>query len=384
MKVISCALSPNTEADDVKEACRVLLTLGSWQEGGAIDDVETWFQRYLNASCAVSFDSGRSALLAILRSFSVGLGDEVLIQAFTCVAVPQSIRSAGATPVYADIDDSFNMDPRGAAGKITRRTKAIIMQHTFGVPAQIDAILTLAKKHNLIVIEDCAHSLGATYHGKRIGTLGDAAFFSFGRDKVISSVWGGLATIRAKWNVESAKLREFQERLPYPSHAWILQQLLHPIAFAAILPTYNMVIGKVMLEAMKRMCLISTPNPPVVSPRRYPNALAQLLVRQLTKLARYNETRRGIASYYHRVLKQGVLQKGAIYLRYPMLIDNRDSVIGNSKRHGVLLGNWYHNVIDPRGDDTRCPNAQSTAKRIIDLPTRVSQEDAKIVCNLIG
>ena len=403
MQVISSSLSPNTEREDVLEALRVLCNPASWQKGSAIDEVEKWFN-------GVSFDSGRSALFALLQTFDIRQGDEVLMQAFTCVAVPNSIHLAGGLPVYVDIDDTFNIDPKDLEKKITKRSKAIIVQHTFGVPARMDAILAIAKKHKLIVIEDCAHSLGATYlpagkagKGKKIGTLGDAAFFSFGRDKVISSVWGGMATISQKFprsgiqlrgtKVKSQKLREFQENLPYPSRAWIAQQLFHPIAFSVILPTYNMVIGKIMLEAFKRMRLLSIPNPPSFYPKRYPNALATLLLKQLAKLEKYNETRRDIASYYRKELKKGTLDNGAIYLRFPVLVDNPVGVMRQAKKQGILLGNWYYNVIDPKGVDLKvvgyirgsCPNAETAAEHIINLPTLITKQDAReVICSLTG
>ncbi len=385
-RIISPSLSPNTETEDVWEAIGVLGNPRAWQQGSAIDNVEKWFN-------GVSFDSGRSALFALLQTFDIGLGDEVLMQAFTCVAVPNSVRWTGATPVYVDIDESYNIDPKDLEKKITKQSKAIIVQHTFGVPAQMDAILAIAKKYKLVVIEDCAHALGATYKGKKVGTLGDAAFFSFGRDKVVSSVWGGVATISQKLKVESQKLREFQEKLQYPSHLWIAQQLLHPIAFAAILPTYNMVVGKVILEALKQVKLLSIPNPPFLSPRRYPNALAQLLLKQLVKLERYNKKRRGIASYYQSQLQDRALDKGAIYLRYPILVDEPAKVIQRAKKQGILLGNWYHNVIDPKGVDLNaigydrgsCPRAEELATQSINLPTRITEKEARrIICILTG
>jgi len=387
-RIVSPSLSPNTEAEDVWEAIEVLGNPRAWQQGSAIDEVEKWFN-------GVSFDSGRSALLVLLQAFNIGQGDEVLMQAFTCVAVPNSVRCAGATPVYVDIDESYNIDPKDLEKKITKQSIAIIVQHSFGVPAEMDAILAIAKKHKLIVIEDCAHALGATYKGKKVGTLGDGAFFSFGRDKVVSSVWGGVATINAKCQVPNAKwkIKEIQNKLPYPSNAWIAQQLFHPIAFAVILPMYNVVIGKVLLEAFKRMKLLSVPNPPFLTPRRYPNALAQLLLKQLAKLERYNKKRRGIASYYQNELQNRALDKGAIYLRYPILVDEPAKVIQRAKKQGILLGNWYHNVIDPKGVDLNaigyargsCPRAEEQATQSINLPTRITEEEARrVVCILIG
>lgn len=386
MQVISSSLSPNTEREDVLKALRVFFNPASWQQGSAVDEVEKWFN-------GVSFDSGRSALFALLQAFDIGVGDDVLMQAFTCVAVPNSIRLAGAVPVYVDIDDTFNIDPKDLEKKITKQSKAIIVQHTFGVPAEMDAILLIAKKHKLIVIEDCAHSLGAKYKGRKIGTLGDAAFFSFGRDKVVSSVWGGVAIINSKCKMQNAKLRSYQQNLPMPSRAWIAQQLFHPIAFSVILPTYNRVIGKIILEAMKRMKLLSVPNPPSFYPRRYPNALAQLLLKQLTKLERYNETRRDIASYYQKELQKKTMDNEAIYLRYPVLINDPVRVMRQAKRQGILLGNWYHHVIDPKGVDLKaagyvrgsCPHAETAAEHIVNLPTLITKKDVrKVICSLTG
>ena len=377
MQVISSSLSPNTEREDVFEALRVLSNPASWQQGSAIDKVEKWFN-------GVSFDSGRTAFFAILQAFDIGQGDEVLMQAFTCVAVPNSILFARARPVYVDIDDSFNINPKDLEEKITKRSKVILVQHTFGVPAQMDAILAIAKRHKLIVIEDCAHALGATHKGKKIGTLGDASFFSFGRDKVISSVWGGVATINAKCQMPNAKykLKKFQEELPYPSCAWIAQQLFHPIAFAVILPTYNVVLGKVMLEVFKRMRLLSVPNPPSFYPMRYPNALAELLVKQLAKLERYNEKRRRIASYYHDVLRSQIVDKGAIYVRYPIRVDDPANLIRQTKQRGILLGNWYHDAVDSTGS---CPRTEEAISHIVNLPTLITEEEAReVICNLTG
>lgn len=405
-KIISSSLSPDTQADDVWEALHMLLRFSSWQQGDAISRVEEWFTDYCSASVAVSFDSGRSALLGLLRAFDIGHGDEVLLQAFTCVAVPSSIRWAGAKPVFVDIDDRLNIDPRDVEKKITKRTKAVIVQHTFGIPAGMEAIMDLANTHGLIVLEDCAHSLGATYHGQRTGTLADAAFFSFGRDKNVSSVWGGIAMLNSKYQKSNIKnnLRTFQESLPYPSRAWIVQQLLHPIAFAVILPTYTMHIGKLILETMKRIRLLSVPvypeeklgNKPPGMPRRYPNALAVLLCRQLVKLDGYTQKRRRIARYYAQALhaRSAVafprFDPQAAYLRFPIFVDDPLSVIVRAKRSGVLLGNWYHNVIDPVGVDLRvlgytagsCPRAEGYARRIVNLPTLICETEADRVLSL--
>lgn len=406
-RIISSSLSPNTEAEDVWGSIRVLCNPILWQQGSATHEVEQWFRSAFSIESVATFISGRAALYALLKAFGIGKGDEVLMQAFTCVAVPNSVRWVSAKPVYVDIDDTLNIDPVDVEKKITKQTRAIIIQHTFGFPAKLEELLVIAKKHHLIVIEDCAHSLGGTYKGKKLGTFGDAAFFSFGRDKVISSVWGGAATMNQKWKVESQKLREFQEKLPYPSPAWIVQQLLHPILFSFILPTYNAIIGKVILELAKRLGLISIPvaleektgGIPDGAIARYPNALATLLLAQLKKLHRYQCMRRKQSDYYRVVLKKHpevqLLPnfRETSFLRFPIWVENTKDLLSKAKHHGILLGNWYHNVIDPFGVDFRaigyvvgsCPRAEEAAAHIINLPTLITKKEAqRVVCNLTG
>ncbi|MBI4130447.1 DegT/DnrJ/EryC1/StrS aminotransferase family protein, partial [Candidatus Roizmanbacteria bacterium] len=152
--MVAISLSPNTESDDSILAIKTLLQPWKWKTGREIEKVEEWFRKEFNTDTAVSFNSGRSALWALLKAFSIGQGDEVLVQAFTCVAVPEVVMWVGATPVYCDIDDTYNIDPNDIEKKITKKTKAIIVQHTFGIPARIREIREIGNKYNLIVIED--------------------------------------------------------------------------------------------------------------------------------------------------------------------------------------------------------------------------------------
>jgi len=407
-KVISCSLSPNTEADDVRLALKVLFSPRLWQEGEATGEVENWFKQYFKVESCVSFNSGRSALLALLQALGIGKSDEVLTQAFTCVAVPNSLIWAGAKPVFVDIDESFNLDVQDAEKKLSPQTKAVIIQHTYGIPARMEQILSFAEKHKLFVIEDCAHALGGKYQGKKLGTLGDAAFFSFGRDKVLSSVWGGVALINAKCQMTNAKnkLKEIQKSLPMPSKFWILQQLLHPLAFPLILASYNLGIGKGLLFLLQRLGLLSLPVyrgekrgiRPDDFPAKYPNALAILLLNQLQKLAEFNQRRRASAANYwlslrsHPMIRAARPVSGAIYLRYPIRMKNPLNPSNRAKAGGVLLGNWYHHIIDPAGVDLAavgyqlgsCPQAETAARQILNLPTLISasQRDLVLKCLL--
>lgn len=300
-KSVAISLSPNTEPDDVLLALKLLVSPFRWMSGDGEKSVRSWFLKHYGHSNVCLFNSGRSALYALLKSFSVGEEDEVIIQAFTCVAVPEVVRWVKATPVYADIDpDSYNLTPASVTKRITKRTKAIIVQHTFGIPADIEGILAVAKRHNILVIEDCAHSLGATVNKKQIGGFGDAAFFSFGRDKIVSSVFGGAALVNPKHKTIHTRMERFYQTVPSPTFVWTVQQLLHPVLFSLILPLYHTLqvgkfsVGKALLYGFQRLKILSLPVYPIekhsgkpdVFPATIPNALAVLAHNQLKKLAR--------------------------------------------------------------------------------------------------
>lgn len=401
-RIISASLSPNTEQDDVWRAIAVLFAPWRWKKGDGVERARAWLRSYTHTETVELFNSGRSALLAVLNAFSIGAGDEVIIQAFTCVAVPNSIRWAGATPIYADITPSYNLDPKDIEKKITPKTKAIIVQHTFGMPADMDAIQSISHKYKLLLIEDCAHGLGAAYKGKKLGAIGDAAFFSFGRDKVVSSVWGGAAVISDAYKDEARRLKTYHDSLTMPGFFWIFQQLLHPVVFSVILPLYRLGLGKVLLAALQKLGLLSYPVYPEeklgIQPRdfpsRYPNALSLLLERQLHKLDRFIAARTAVSLYYTHELHHHVppndIKPG--FLRYPILVAKPDSIMRKAKVAGILLGNWYRDVIAPHGVDMSvagyttgsCPVAEKAAARIINLPTRISLSDARRVLEIVG
>ena len=244
-KPISISLSPNTEKDDIWLALKLIFMPWLWKKGRAILELENEFKKYLGVKYGVSFNSGRSSLFAILKSLNLPKDSEILLQAFTCNAAINPILWAGLKPVYVDCnEDDFNIDIEDLKRKITPKTKVLMVQHTFGLPANMDEILALSERYNLILIEDCAHALGAEWQGQKVGNFGKAAFFSFSRDKVISSVYGGIAVTNDPEIGE--KLRQVQNEFIYPSYYWIFQQLLHPILINwIILPIYNFLdLGK--------------------------------------------------------------------------------------------------------------------------------------------
>jgi dTDP-4-amino-4,6-dideoxygalactose transaminase len=154
------------------------------------------FIENIKSEKAFFLNSATEALCLLLESMGVGPGHEVLLQSFTCPAVPSAVRYVGATPVFVDINPTtYNMEPDRIKGKLTNMTKAIIVQHTFGIPAEMEAILNIANKYGLRVIEDACHAFGSRYHGQEIGEFGDAAIYSFGWYKPVVLGMGGAAVV---------------------------------------------------------------------------------------------------------------------------------------------------------------------------------------------
>lgn len=167
-------------ADEVRSAVNTVLDSQQFINGPAVIELERELARRIGVGHAVAVSSGTDALLCALMAFDIGPGDEVILPAFTFFATAGSIARVGATPVFVDIDPrTFNIDPAGVEAAVTDRTRAIMVVHLFGLCAEMDAINATAAEHGLKVIEDAAQAIDATYHGRKAGTLGDAACVSF-------------------------------------------------------------------------------------------------------------------------------------------------------------------------------------------------------------
>ena len=169
-----------TIKEEVDAAVLSVMARGDFVLGEAVDAFEHDYAAYCEADYCVGVDSGYSALELILRAYDIGPGAEVIIPANTFVATAFAVSNTGATPVLVDCDaESYNIDPDKIVAAITPRTRAIMPVHLYGQPADMDPILAVAQQYGLRVVEDAAQGHGARYKGKRTGSLGDAAGFSF-------------------------------------------------------------------------------------------------------------------------------------------------------------------------------------------------------------
>lgn len=188
------ALLGQQEADAVAVvvASRSLFRYKGGHADGEVADFERAACEVLGSTFGVAVANGTAALRCALAALGVGPGDEVVVPAFTFIATVNAVVAAGAVPVFAEIDDTLGLDPADVERHINECTAAVIIVHLENVAADLDALLPIAERHDVAVIEDTAQALGATYHGRALGTLGAIGAFSLQQDKNITAGEGGL------------------------------------------------------------------------------------------------------------------------------------------------------------------------------------------------
>ena len=184
--------SPDISEEDIQAVCDILRT-PHLSLGPKLEEFESAIARYIQISNAVAVNSGTSALHLCVRALGICENDEVIVPSFAFIAVANALRYERATPVFVDVEEeTLNLDPCRVEAAITPRTKAIIVVHTFGCPANMSAILDIAQRHHLRIIEDGCEAIGAEFDGKKVGTLGDFGVFAFYPNKQITTGEGGV------------------------------------------------------------------------------------------------------------------------------------------------------------------------------------------------
>ncbi|MFH1547457.1 MAG: DegT/DnrJ/EryC1/StrS family aminotransferase [bacterium] len=402
MKPVFIASEPNSEKDDRMIARRLLFRPFSWKKGKYEDAVVSKLKQLTNSKYCYTFSTGRAAIYSVLQAINVKPGDEVIVQAFTCLAVPLPIKWLGAKPIYVDIEpQTYNPPPDSIQKAITEKTRAVVVQHTFGIPAQIDKIRKIVDTENskrniqnkIYLIEDLAHSFGGKYKGKILGKWGDAAILSFGQEKVVSCTQGGAVITNDE--LVDINIKKQYEKIGYPNLFQIKRNIMHPLLWNIINKTYYfppvISIGKMLIVLFRILGLLkSQADPGAVDfekPEIYKlsNAQSEILVNQLDKLEEFTEHRKKITNIYESKYKKG--WDDLPLLRYPVSSEKPEVLVSNLKKNKIIPGNWYNNPIYPKSSDLAlfdyfegsCPNAEILSKRIVNLPTsiNVSENEAK-------
>lgn len=391
--MISADFAPNESWDDALTSLITLCLPWSYQEGGGRKKAQGLIQSMFPHTFALLFLSGRGSLSAVLDVLALPKGSEIIVQGFTCEAVVLPILHMGCKPVYADIEkETFSLDIHSLRKRITPATKVLILQHSFGlVPKYRNEVLQLAKEKSIFVIEDLAHGFEPGFWQKQTLSDKQLLLLSFGRSKALSSVFGG-AVVTGDRHLE-AKLKTFEAGSSFPSRRYIAKLLCYkPITWVAK-QTYNfMGFGKFLHYFAKKSGLLVAEisqkekggNYDPYLEKKYPNALAKLLIRQLSKYPSMIGQRRVIVDLYR---EKYPLESRSIPSRYPLLIEKREHTLNDVSRMSIYLGNWYTQPVAPKELNLHsvkytigsCPVAEDICKRIINLPTLISTRDAQTI-----
>lgn len=361
---------PALEGNEEKYVLQTLRTGWISSSGEFVKKFENDFAEYCGVSQGISTSNGTAALHLALLAAGVKEGDEVILPDFTMIATLFAVLYCKATPVFVDVEeDTWNMDPALVEEKITGKTKAVIPVHIFGHPVDMDPINALAKKHNLVVIEDSAEAHGALYKGKKCGSLGDIACFSFFANKLITTGEGGMVVTNSP---------ELADKARY--HRNLCFKLGGPRDFIHYDLGYNY---------------------------RFTNVQAAIGLGQLEKIDYYIECRRKIASLYSGFLKDipgfrlPIERSGifSVYWMYALLIDekecgiSRDDLAVGLKEQGIdsrLLFAPMHSqpLLEQYGikDTGKYPVTERLSKTGLYLPSSSSLTEEKIarICETVA
>ena len=395
--MISPDFAPNETFPDAVASISMLMTPWNWRKGKAQQKLRQMLKKLLPSYEPFLFLTGRASLCKIFQALGFTQGSQVLVQAFTCEAVVLPLIALGLEPIYVDIEtDTYSMSFEDLKRKVTPKTTAIILQHTFTMtPKNREEILAFSKKLALTVVEDLAHGFHRDLFVKPQNSI---FLFSFGRSKSVSSVFGG-AILSNNANL-NGKLKELEKTTSYPSSRFLLTALWYKPTAWFIKKTYDLYIGKIFHFVLNSFSII----PREISPQEkrgeldnmfikaYPNALAHLLLRQLKRFELIRDNRVSVSNYYKMTFSSKLDRETTTpMIRFPYLVNDRKLVLSKAKRKGIYLGTWYEQVVSPkeiplqklRYKKGSCPIAESVCEKIINLPTNISLKQAKKVADLV-
>jgi len=343
---------------EIEEAVLSALRSTAYINGPEVGKFEKEFAAWHSLDDAVGVGSGTEALHLAVRALDLQTDDEVISPAFTFIASAGAIALAGVKPAFCDIEPClFNMCPEDLEKRITPKTKAIVVVHLFGHPAPMDEIMEIAKKHELVVIEDCAQATGAEYKGKKVGTMGDYGCFSFFPSKNLGGVGdGGMVTANTPEKLDKIRmLKSHGSKVKY----------------------YHDVLG---------------------TNSRLDTIQAAALRVKLKYLDGWNEQRRRVASRYVENLKEHVQVPGErsdckhVFHQFTTRVPNRDEFKAYLQEQGVGSMIYYPVSLHQQGafkhlgyDDNDFPVTRKAQEEVLSLPMfpELSNEQVDEICEKV-
>jgi len=362
MNVPFIDFSPQYEEikDEVDVGLKNVFKKGDFILGDEEKEFEVAFAHYCDVKYGIGVNSGTDALYLALAALNIGPGDEVILPTFTFIATALCISYTGAKPVFVDIeDDTYNIDPEKFKDAITKKTKAVMPVHIYGQSADMQEIMSIARKHRLRVIEDAAQAHGASYQGKKVGSLGDVACFSFYPTKSLGAFGDGgmIVTDDLEINQQSLMLRDYGRKDRYEH----------------VIKGFN---------------------------SRLDTVQAVVLNAKLKRLDQWNKMRGDAAGLYNKFLngndgiKTPVLKKDRthVFQTFAIRVKNRDKVMEGLKKEGISslihypiplhLQEAYKELKHKKGD---FPVSEKIAGEILSLPMypHMKKEQIEFVCAVL-
>ena len=395
------------ETEEIVAGCKAR---GEFIRGPQVEQFEQALAEYAGSGTAIAAAYGRMAFFHLLQALDFPRGSEIIFPSLTFWVMPELAKVAGLTVVFADVDPgTFTLDPGSAERLITDRTRAIVPTHLYGLSCDMDAIVDLAHRHHLIVIEDCAHALGATFKGKPVGTFGAGAIFSFQTLKPLNCYGGGAALVHDP--ALATRVRAMVDALPWPGEQRVARRLLtgrlqrifiKPWVFSISL--FPILWVSALIDANPDVFLwekIRSLQPlPEPYTERFPNVQAAIGLEALKHLDEWTAQSRAHADFMNRALAAipGVRAPRVppecrhVYYQYcvygPAGAD-RDALVVRCVRRGVDIETLHVDVppdMDLFAGATAEADGARRASQAIQIPVYASLRDDQIarVASVVG
>ena len=336
---------------------------------------------------------GRNALSELLVSGDIGQGDCVAIQAYTCSAVPEAVFAVNARPLYIDVlkgGVTMSPDDLECKLKITTGVRAIIIQHTFGIVANVERIVEIAKKYNLIVIEDCCHSFDSEYKGNKVGSFSDASFYSFEWGKPIALGLGGAVKVNNQQMLD--RLKKQYNLLRNPPFLDEFQLFIQIIAFSLFYNPRTYWTVKTLYHFFSKYRIIKG-NHAIFNinqkSKEFDYKISRILKHKIAKklndlVVFESASQKKVLVYELELLGlkdvkkiEMLIDSKPVYIRYPIWVLNKEKVSDLAYKNKVEVSSWYSSAVHPYTENQlssigyqlgSCPNAELSSKHIISLP----------------
>jgi perosamine synthetase len=347
------------------DAVTAVMRSGRLSLGPKLEEFEAALSSYVRVPYGAAVSSGTAGLHLTVKALGIGEGDEVIVPSFTFIAAANAIRYERAQPVFVDIDPTtLNLDPCAVEAAITSRTRAILAVHTFGVPADVEKLLAIARRHKLILIEDACEALGAEWRGEKVGTFGAAGVFGFYPNKQITTSEGGMVVTNDE--KLALRVRSLRNHGRIPIGEW----------FEHTEVGYNYRLSE--LHAAMGIAQLKRIEP--------------ILARRAEIAQRYNER---LSESEHISLPLSKLADGkiswfvyAIRLAERFSRVQRDAIVEAMGKRGIACGRYFAPIHLQRPykiEDCKLPVTENVADQTIALPFFNTLSDSQLdeVCNAL-